>query len=202
VTVHTTPTPPTPPPVPARPATEPASATGPAGALDTAAGALAPVRAALLAAAEADAAALLAAADAEVAAAVAAAEAQAAELVARARAEGAADAETMLAADRARGGREARRIALAARREAYELLRDRARAGVAALPADPAYPAILARLTARARALLGADAEIAPHPDGGVLGSAPGRRCDLSLPALADRAVDSLGPEVERLWTP
>jgi vacuolar-type H+-ATPase subunit H len=184
--------------------TGPSPTAGPAAAPppDPVDAALAPVRTALVAAAQADAAAALAAAEAEATATVAAAEAQAAELVARARAEGAADAEAMLAADRARGGREARRIVLAARRQAYDLLRGRARAGVAALRADPAYPAILERLTARARALLGADAGIAPHPDGGVLASAPGRRCDLSLPALADRAVDSLGPEVERLWTP
>jgi vacuolar-type H+-ATPase subunit E/Vma4 len=182
----------------------PSSTTGPApaGPPDAVDAALAPVRTALVAAAEADAAATLAAADAEAAATVAAAEARAAELVARARADGAADAESMLAADRARGRREGRRIVLAARSQAYDGLRHRARAAVVALRTDPAYEAIVEGLAGRARALLGADAVITRHPYGGVLGSAPGRRCDLSLPTLADRAFDSLGPEVERLWTP
>lgn len=162
--------------------------------------ALAPVRAALIAAAETDAAALLAAADTGDGA-VAEARARAAKLVADARAEGAADAAAVLAADSARAHRDGRRIVLAAKKEAYEQLRRQARAAATALREDPAYERLRDRLAARATALLGPGVTITEHPDGGVVGSVRGRRCDLSLPAIADRAVDALGPEVERLWT-
>jgi hypothetical protein len=37
-------------------------------------------------------------------------------------------------------------------------------------------------------------------PDGGVVAVAGSRRLDLSLPVLAEREVDRLGSEVERLW--
>jgi vacuolar-type H+-ATPase subunit E/Vma4 len=163
---------------------------------------LEPVRAALLAAARADAAAVLAAADENAAATVAAARAQVTDLVATARREGAADAAAMLAADRARGRREARRIELSARQEAWVRLRVRARMAVTALRDDPAYARLRDRLAARARQLAGPDAVVSEPAEGGVVAVAAGRRWDLSLPALAERALDALGPEVERLWTP
>lgn len=163
---------------------------------------LEPVRAALLAAAGADAAAVLAAADEDAAATMVAARAQVADLATTARAEGAADATAMLSADRARGRREARRIELAARQEMWDQLRDRARATVTALQADPAYDRLRDRLAAQARQLAGPGAVVTEAPEGGVVAVAAGRRWDLSLPALAERAVDALGPEVERLWTP
>ena len=53
-----------------------------------------------------------------------------------------------------------------------------------------------------ARAELGAAAVVREHPDGGVVAQAPGRRVDLRLATLAERAVDTLGPEVEPLWAP
>ena len=163
---------------------------------------LEPVRAALLAAARADAAAVLVAADEDEAATMAAARAQVADLVGAARREGAADAAAMLAADRARGRREARRIELSARQEVLDQLRSRARAAVTALRDDPGYGRLRDRLAARARELAGPDAVISEPPDGGVVAVSAGRRWDLSLPVLAERAVDALGPEVERLWTP
>ena len=166
---------------------------------------LEPVRAALLAAARADAAAagaVLAAADPAQPATMAAARAQVADLVGAARREGAADAAAMLAADRARGRREARRIELSARQEVWDQLRSRARAAVTALRDDPGYGRLRDRLAARARELAGPDAVISEPPDGGVVAVSAGRRWDLSLPVLAERAVDALGPEVERLWTP
>jgi len=163
---------------------------------------LEPVRAALLAAARADAAAVLVAADEDEAATMAAARAQVADLVGAARREGAADAAAMLAADRARGRREARRIELCARQEVLDQLRSRARAAVTALRDDPGYGRLRDRLAARARELAGPDAVISEPPDGGVVAVSAGRRWDLSLPALAERAVDALGPKVERLWTP
>jgi vacuolar-type H+-ATPase subunit E/Vma4 len=163
---------------------------------------LEPVRAALLAAARADATAVLAAADEEAAATVAAARAQVTDLVATARRAGAADAAAMLAADRARGRREARRIELSARQEVWDQLRARAAAEVTALRDHPAYGRLRDRLAAQARQLAGPDAVVSEPAEGGAVAVAAGRRWDLSLPALAERAVDALGPEVERLWTP
>ena len=64
------------------------------------------------------------------------------------------------------------------------------------------YAALRERLERLARALLGPDAEVTGHPEGGVVARAPGRRVDLSLPALADRALDRLGGEVRALWEP
>ena len=45
-------------------------------------------------------------------------------------------------------------------------------------------------------------AVVREHPDGGVVAEAPGRRLDLRLTTLADRAVDTLGPQLEALWAP
>lgn len=50
--------------------------------------------------------------------------------------------------------------------------------------------------------LLGAGAEVTEHADGGVVAQVPGRRVDLSLTALADRALDGMGAEVRSLWEP
>lgn len=185
-----------------RPDTASAGTSASRGDADRVDAALEPVRGALLAAARADAAAVLATADEDAAATMAVARAQVGDLAATARAEGAADATAMLAADRARGRREARRIELAAREEVWDQLRDRARTTVTALRADPAYDRLRDRLAARARELAGAGAVVTEPPEGGVVAVTAGRRWDLSLPALAERAVDALGPEVERLWTP
>jgi vacuolar-type H+-ATPase subunit E/Vma4 len=163
---------------------------------------LEPLRAALLAAARADAAAVLAAADDDAAATVAAARARVADLAATARREGAADAAAMLAADRARGRREARRIELSAQQEVWEQLRAGGRAAVMALRDDPAYGRLRDRLAARARRLAGPDAVVSEPPEGGVVAVAAGRRWDFSLPTLAEHAIDALGPEVQWLWTP
>ncbi|MFE3644161.1 hypothetical protein ACFXOM_24710, partial [Streptomyces sp. NPDC059169] len=50
--------------------------------------------------------------------------------------------------------------------------------------------------------LLGPDAVITDCAGGGVLAEAPGRRVDLSLATLADRALERNGAEVELLWAP
>ena len=62
--------------------------------------------------------------------------------------------------------------------------------------------ALLDALRARVRAELGPDATVREHPDGGLVAEAPGRRLDLSLPALADDAVDALGGAAAALWAP
>lgn len=166
------------------------------------AAALAPVRAALLAAARAQAQRLLAEADAETAATLAAARAQAAAMVEQARTEGAADAAIALAGARARARREARAIAMAARRDAYLSLRKASRAAVRRLRDDPAYPGLRDGLAAAVRGRLGADPVLVEGAAGRMVAETAGRRVDYSLDGFADRAVDALGTELEELWAP
>lgn len=130
------------------------------------------------------------------------AESRAAEILAEARRQGAGDARTVQAAVRARARRSARARELAARRECWEELRRQVVQGVGELRDTPAYPLLRARLTAHARRVLGADARITEAPGGGVVGESPGRRIDCGLAALAERALDRIGTEVEELWAP
>ncbi|MGW2928693.1 hypothetical protein ACWC8S_27860, partial [Streptomyces fungicidicus] len=99
-----------------------------------------------------------------------------------------------------RARRKARARTLAARRESYAELRREVTARVRALRRTDGYADLLERLDHRARALLGPDAEVTEHPEGGVVARAPGKGADLSLPALAGRALDRLGGEVRTLW--
>jgi hypothetical protein len=164
--------------------------------------ALAPVREALLVRARADRDAVLTRADAQAAAVLAAARERAAALIAAARAEGEQDAAALGARYRARAQRDARAAVLRAQAAAYDELRRRSRVAVRALRDDPAYPELLAALRARTQARLGAAATVREHPDGGVVGDAPGRRLDAGLDALADAALAGLGAEVQQLWAP
>ncbi len=163
---------------------------------------LAAVRTALLAEARADAARVLAAADGDTAAVLAQAAEEAATIRAEARARGEADAAGVLVNERARARREARAALLGAERGAYEELRRRVRAAAASLREDPGYPTLRDRLTARARAVLGDRATVTDHPAGGVVAAAGGRRVAYSFDVLADRAVEDLGPDLARLWSP
>lgn len=169
---------------------------------DTAREALSPVREALLARARADAARACADAEQEVAGRVAAAEREVADLVAEARAQGELDTHALVVLEQARGRRAARALVLGARREAYEELRAACRAATAALLTGPSYPVVRERLVAEAQQALGPDAVIEDLAEGGVLAHLPGRRVDLSCAALAERALASLGTDVEQLWAP
>ena len=91
---------------------------------------------------------------------------------------------------------------VAARREAVEELRRRARDKARDLRADPCYPALLRHLSQDVRRAAGDDLTVEEHPDGGVVARGPGRRVEATLPVLADRVIDALGGEVERLWLP
>ena len=71
-------------------------------------------------------------------------------------------------------------------------LRGGARAAAAALRLSPDYARLRQSLLAHARALLGPEAVIVDTDDGGIVGSVPGRRVDLSLATFADRAVDAV----------
>ncbi|MFJ9535915.1 hypothetical protein ACIRPX_01455 [Streptomyces sp. NPDC101225] len=164
--------------------------------------ALDPVRARLLRDAAQDADALLAAAAEDARATVLAAQTQASAVLAEARGQGAHDAEVSGAAARNRVRRAARSRELAARREIWEDLCRQVVDRVEALRGTAAYPAVRRRLTAYVRQVLGPDARITEAPGGGVVGDAPGRRLDCGLAAIAQRALDRAGGEVDRLWAP
>jgi vacuolar-type H+-ATPase subunit E/Vma4 len=163
---------------------------------------LAPVRSALIARAQAEAAALLSAADADAAATLTEAQRQVEESRAQARMQASADTAATLARQRSSARRQAREIVLAARREAYEELRKQARAAVAELRAASSYPALLDALRARLNTDLGQDVSVSEHPAGGLVGIGEYRRLEYGLAQLADAAVQRLGPEVEELWQP
>ncbi|MEU8193470.1 V-type ATP synthase subunit E family protein [Microbispora amethystogenes] len=164
--------------------------------------ALGPVTEALLRQARLDADAVAGAAEREAARTVAEARREASAVIADATRQGEAEAEAHAAAARARARREARGRELAARREVLADLRGRVAAAVRALRDDPCYPRLVEHLGELAREAGGADLVVREHPDGGVVAEGPGRRVDCSLTALAERAVDALGAEVERLWAP
>jgi hypothetical protein len=151
--------------------------------------ALAPVRAALLAAAREDVERERQRAGAAAERALTEATEEAERIRSQARAQGAADAAGTLAIARAQSRRRARATVLAARREAYEELRAAARPAVAALGDDPL---VRRHLADAVRRLLGPEAELREGTGGGVVGAGGGRRVDYSLTWFADRAVDAV----------
>jgi vacuolar-type H+-ATPase subunit E/Vma4 len=157
------------------------------------------VAAALLQAARRDAGLVRGQADEQAAAILADARREAAGALETARADGAAEAHAYGTAERAKARRGARTTALAARREALEGLRRETRRATGLLQDDRP---LRERLVALAGEACGDGAIVTGHPDGGVVADAPGRHVDCSFGALADRAVDALGAEVEELWTP
>jgi hypothetical protein len=159
--------------------------------------ALAPVRAALLTAARGDAARVREHADAAADRTLVAAEQQAERIRAEAREQGAADAASVLAVERAQNRRRARALVLAARRDAYESLRAAARRTVPVLRDDPGYPLLRQHMADAVRRLLGPDVELREGTGGGVIGTGGGRRVDYSLAGFADRAVDEVAAGLE-----
>jgi vacuolar-type H+-ATPase subunit E/Vma4 len=169
---------------------------------DRAAEALGPVRAELLRAAHADAEAVLDRAEREAATLLDRARAEARAILEEARRQGEADGAAAARDLLVRARRQARTRTLAARREAYDALRHETAARVGELRRTTDYPGLRKRLERRARLLLGPGAEVIEHPGGGVVARAPGRRVDLSLTALADRALERMRGEVGTLWEP
>lgn len=163
---------------------------------------LLPVRRALVAAAHEDAERLLADAEAQSREIVVRAQEEGDAIRAEARAQGEADAASALVTERARARRRARAVLLSAEAESCAVLRARALETALDLRADPAYGPWLERMRVRARATLGEDSVVTELPQGGVRGTAPGRRVEYSLAGLAERAVDGLGIETEGLWAP
>ncbi|WP_406253808.1 hypothetical protein [Streptomyces chartreusis] len=164
--------------------------------------ALSPVRAELLRAAHTDAEALLARSEREAAALLDQAHAEARTILDEARQQGEADGADAARDVLVRARRQARSRTLTARRDSHEELRRDAADRVRALRRTDGYASMRTLLEHRARILLGSDAEVTEHPDGGVIARVPGKQVDLSLTALADRALDRMGAEVRSLWEP
>jgi len=154
-----------------------------------------------LARAQADAERVLAEADADAAATLAAARSEADAILDAARAAGESDAATVLSAKRAQVRRQARALVLAARREAYDELRSRVVQALPAIRDDPGYRPWRDRMAEHARTVLGSDAVVSEAPEGGVLAETNGRRASFTLVGLADQVIDTMGAEVERLWS-
>lgn len=164
--------------------------------------ALAPVRAALLAAARAQAEQTRARAEADATRTLADAQAAAARIREEARASGRAGGLAAAASQRNRAHREARAGVQRAHREAYQRLQAAAREQVARLAAEPDYPQLYRRLAAAVTRALGQEATVREAESGGVVGEAPGRRVDLSLASFADRAVRTVVGRQEPAGSP
>ena len=145
---------------------------------------------------------MVAEADADADATLAAAQREADVIRCAARAEGESDAAAVLAAERARVRRQARAVVLAAQREAYDELRSQVVLALSAVRDDPGYGPWRDRLVEHVRRVLGTDAVVSEPAEGGVLAEANGRRALYTLVGLADRVIDSMGADIEGLWSP
>ncbi len=154
--------------------------------------ALAPLRAALLADAQARAAEITRAAAAQARAILDDAEREASAIRAAAVAAGEAAARAEAAERSARARRQAAERVLAARTEGWLAVREAVRDAARALRDDPRHPAILASLRAVAAAEL-PGATITESPDGGLVAQSGTRRLDLTLPTLALDLLESPG---------
>ena len=163
--------------------------------------ALAPVREALLASAQADADREVAAAEAQVREILARADARARDIVDEARRQGGAEAAAASAVTAGRMRRGARAVVLAAQRAAHENLVVACREAVGSLRTDPAWPQVQSGLSAVARAAVGDDAVVTATPSG-VVAAAGSRRAELTLEGLAERMLERLSDEVPGLWAP
>lgn len=163
--------------------------------------ALAPLRAALLDDARAQAEACLHTARTTAAALLGQARLEADALLAEAAEEGRRTALAAAALHSSRARRLARETVLARQSAIRDELRRRVVAQVLALRDDPRHDALLPRLTERCTDSLGPDAEVRLHPDGGVVARSGSRRLDLSLPTLTATALEQTEAEVSALWT-
>ena len=163
---------------------------------------LEPLRAALRAETDIEVQRRLEEVDAECARLVADAEARAHELARQGRREGEDAAAKVALRRRATATRRAREILLQAQRRQIEELQRRSREAVLLLREDNNYPELLERLSWAARDQLGpgTEVELDPPAFGGVIGRSGRMSVDYTLPALAERAVASLGDELESLW--
>lgn len=163
--------------------------------------ALRPVRAELLRRAAADADRVLADARSAAERVVANAQINARAVTEKARAAGEAAGVRAAAADAAALRRELRREVLTAQDDAYRQWRRRGSEAVLRLRDDPGYAGWQDALRQIAGAALGEGAQVTEAPEGGVVAERGRRRLDLSLTAIAARALDQIAPTVDGLWS-
>jgi hypothetical protein len=161
--------------------------------------ALAPVRAAMLRRAAAEAEAITATARRDAAALLAAMRRDAKAALGQARSDGISLAAPLATAEQGRGRRAARAALLGAERSIRTEAEGRIRAAILSLPGQPGYDELRDRLAALARAAAGPDALVTEHPGGGVIAHAPCVLVDCSLPRLAERVIDALGPQIREV---
>ncbi|WP_020659022.1 hypothetical protein [Amycolatopsis benzoatilytica] len=157
------------------------------------------VGSALLVDAKDEAAEWLEAAGRDAEAALTEARKQANEIREAAAAAGRADARRRERIRRGEARRAARRIRLSAQQEVCEEFGTRVRAELERRWRTGELTGLLDEC---ARRLLGEGAEIGEAPGGGMTGRAGGKHVDLSLDALAARAVERVEGSVPHLWTP
>ena len=164
--------------------------------------ALSPVTDALTGAARARAQAIGATAEADARTQLAAARHEADRLLAEARDEGDHAGGHAAAALLAASHREARAILLAARRRAYELLRQRAYELLLLQAVTQEGQQLSRRLETLVRNRVGASGSVRRVGPGGlgVVAEAGSRRAACGPSELVEQALVSLGPEIESLW--
>jgi len=160
------------------------------------------LRASFLEQVRAEAERAAAAAEKEHSARLSDAQREARRLVAEARAAGTTDAAGETARIEAAARRHARGLVFNARRELYEDLQATALQEARSLRGEERYAALLDRLIAAAGAQLGtgAELEVDPAENGGVIARKGPRLVDYTLPALTGRCIAALGPRAEELW--
>ena len=118
----------------------------------------------------------------------------------KARAAGEAAGTAVAAAEAASLRLALRRELLAAQDDAYRQWRERGCEAVLRLRDEPGYATWQRALVRTARKALGEGARVSDHPGGGVIAEHGRRRLDLSLSAIAARALEAIAPEVAALW--
>lgn len=161
--------------------------------------ALAPVRAAMLGRASAEAGQLLASARDAAEALLEQARRDAGEMVRKAGEEGRAQAAPLALAELSRGRREARAALLRAEQRAQADVEGRILAAITGLKTEPDYPELRDRLAELALQAAGPGATVTEHRMGGVVARAPGILVDCSLPRLAQQVTEMLGPRIRQL---
>ncbi|MFE3770772.1 hypothetical protein [Streptomyces sp. NPDC059122] len=163
---------------------------------------LAPVRTALLRAAEEEAERLVTAARRDADAAIAAARSRSTAVLREARRQGEQEGARAAADATARTRHAVRTRLLRAQADAYDELRRTVLSQVRLCRQEPGYPTVREQLSGQVRRLLGPEATVTEHPLGGVIGAAGGRSADLSLDAVALRVLDDASAGIESLWQP
>jgi vacuolar-type H+-ATPase subunit E/Vma4 len=163
---------------------------------------LEPVREALFADAKFEADRLIADATSAVAIEADEAEREAHAEIERAARRGAASAQARASQDLARARNIAHHQSLQAKDDIRGRFHDAVHAAALDLRNDARYPALLNKLEGLARDQLGPNTSIERDPNGlgGVVGVSGARRVDYTLPALADRALESVADKVAQLW--